>query len=233
MIPRASSPAKRWFDFRERVEKTGAKHESLMPFPYPMTLWFGKGKPKKLFYSTKAAFPHLLWKQSLFPNDWLVIERPSIPTYESLVAARQIAQGFDLPILFFGDLRPLDLAVFALLRRGSPHFSARRVVPLPVRFSGINDAWLALADEFRRPGKQLQELQMSSTDQEHFELVRELVPDLQSLAGPRSFDLLRSGQQVYLEMTYNIGGYRKGYTERLIEHLNAEVNRFSKRLPVG
>lgn len=216
---RARSPAKRWLDFRDRVERTGAKHESLMPFPYPMTLWFGKGQPKRLFYFTKAAFLHLLWKQSMFPEDWLVIERPSIPTHESLVATRQIAQGFKLPIIFFGDLRPLDLTVFALLRRGSPDFSSKKVVPLPIHFSGINDAWLALADEFRRPGKRLQDLQMSSPEREQFELVTELVPDLQALTGLRSFNLLRSGQQVYLEMTYNIGGYRKGHTERLVEHL--------------
>jgi hypothetical protein len=220
-------------DFRERVERTKASHESLMPFPYPMTLWFGNSKPKRLFYFTKAAFLHLLWKQSLFPEDWLVIERPSIPTHESLIAARQIAQGFKLPIVFFGDLRPLDLTVFALLRRGSSDFSTKRVVPLPIRFCGINDPWLALADEFRRPGKQLQELRMSRTEREQFELSTELIPDLQTLVGERSFNLLRSGQQVYLEMTYNIGGYRKGYTERLVDRLNAEANRASKRLRTG
>jgi hypothetical protein len=111
------------------------------------------------------------------------------------------------------------LTVFALLRRGSPDFLTRRTSPLAIRYAGIDDQWIALAEQFRVSSKEFPVLKMNRTEREHYRLLTRLVPDLKALVGERCFELLESGQQVYLEMTYNIGGYRQGYTQRLLKNL--------------
>src|SRR5689334_1578343 len=151
----------RWSAFQHRVERKGLReYESLVPFPYPMKLWFGADKPTRLFFFTKPAFINIIGRRFLFPKNWLVIERHSIPTPESLTALHCLVEGFRLPLVFVGDLRPLDLTVFALLRMGSTDFSAKGAKPLPITYAGIDDRWLALSDTFRRRGTTLPESRM-------------------------------------------------------------------------
>lgn len=218
--------AEQWLRFRRRVERIGlAEYESLMPYPVPLKLWFGAGSPKRLFYCTKATFINYLWKQALFPEDWLAIERPLVPTRHSITATRAIAEAFNLPLVFLGDLIPMDLTIFALLRRGGEDFSSRGARPLPVHYAGINDEWLSLSDEMRLPKQVKHELQMRRFEREHYEILRPLVPDLAARIGPHSFGLLQSGQLVHMEMTLGQGGYKKGSAQRFITLLNRAADR--------
>lgn len=214
-----SSDTRRWEAFVDRVERLKS-YESLKPFPYPMKLWFGTGKPTRLLYFTKPAFIDWLWRQSLFPKHWLAIERHSIPTQETIDALRFITKGFHAPLIFVGDLRPIDLTAFALLRRGATSFSSRTVRPLPVTYAGVDDRWLALSDEFRRPGKMMPESRIGDVEREHLDLLETLVPDLSAIVGDRSWMLLKSGHDILLEMTYAVDSYRTGYLEQLIAHLD-------------
>jgi len=224
-----SAAIKRWKEFRERVERTGLRsYESLMPFPYPMKLWFGTRKPTRMFYFTKPAFMDYLGRQSLFPDHWLAIERYSIPTPEAIATLHLLVKGFRMPLVFVGDLKPLDLTVFALLRRGSADFSGAKSRPLPVVYAGLDDRWLAISDRFRRNGNVMPESRIGSLDREHVDLLADLAPDLPALLGDRSWGLLRSGHDVMIEMTYNAGGYQKGYLEHLIAHLDVLAARASR-----
>lgn len=227
-----SATIKRWKEFRDRVERKGLKsYESLRPFPYPMKLWFGRGRPTRMFYFTKPAFMDYLGRQSLFPEHWLAIERYSIPSQEAIATLHLLVKGFRLPLVFVGDLKPLDLTVFALLRRGATEFSSAKARPLPVVYAGLDDRWLAISDRFRRRGTEMPESRFGDLEREHVDLLADLAPDLPALVGYRSWDLLKSGHDVMIEMTYNIGGYGKGYLERLITHLDAiaaRANRLAK-----
>lgn len=214
-----STAGKRWKDFSERVERLKS-YESLKPFSYPMKLWFGAGKPTRLFYFTKPAFIDLLWRRALFPKHWLAIERYSIPTQEAIDTLHLLVSGLRLPLVFVGDLRPLDLTVFALLRRGATNFHGSRTRSLPIFYAGIDDRWLALSDQFRRRGKSMPESRIDTIELEHVDLIYELAPDLSTAVGGKSWGLLKSGHDVMVEMTYNSGGYREGYLERLVAHLD-------------
>jgi hypothetical protein len=219
-----SAATKQWKAFVDRVEHLKS-YESLKPFPYPMKLWSGGGKPTRLLYFTKPAFIDWLWRQSLFPKHWLAIERHSIPTQETIDALHFIAEGFQVPLVFVGDLRPIDLTAFALLRRGATSFSSRTVRPLPITYAGVSDRWLALSDEFRRPGKVMPESRIGDIELEHLDLLEALAPDLSAIVGNRSWMLLKSGHDVLLEMTYAVGAYRTGYLERLIAYLGGATVR--------
>jgi len=214
-----SAGARRWEAFVDRVERLKS-YESLKPFPYPMKLWFGAGKPTRLLYFTKPAFIDWLWRRSLFPKHWLAIERHSIPTRETIDALHFITKGFHAPLVFVGDLRPIDLTAFALLRRGATSFSSRAARPLPITYVGVGDRWLALSDEFRQSGKVMPESRIGDIEVEHLDLLEALAPGLSAVVGDRSWRLLKSGHDVLLEMTYADGGYRAGYLEHLIAYLD-------------
>lgn len=222
MKKRAGTPNARWLEFRARVERKGlAAYESLMPFPYPLQLWYGTRKPTRLFFFTKASFLNLLGQRSLFPEHWLAIQRYSILTPEAIDTLHFLVEGFQLPLVFVGDLRPIDLTTFALLRTGTTDFSRKGARPLPVTYAGIDDDWLALSDQFRIRGRTMPEWPMGRWEREHLAVLQELVPDLPEIVGARSWALLQSHQEVMLEMTYVNGSFRKGYPERLIAHLDA------------
>ncbi len=204
-------------------------YESLMPSPNPIQLWYGARKPTRLFFFTKASFPKFIGYRFLFPDHWFAIQRYSILTPEAFDALHFLVDGFQLPLVFVGDLRPIDLTTFALLRMGRTDFSRKRTKPFPITYAGINDDWLALSDQYRLRGRKMVDMPMNRWEQEHLALLHEFVPDLPELVGDRSWALLLANQQVFLEMTYGGGSFRKGYPERLIAHLDAIASRATRR----
>jgi hypothetical protein len=199
-----------------------------MPSPNPIQLWYGARKPTRLFFFTKASFPDFIGYRFLFPDHWFAIQRYSILTPEAFDALHFLVEGFQLPLVFVGDLRPIDLTTFALLRAGTTDFSRKRSKPLPVTYAGINDDWLALSDQYRLRGRKMLEYPMNRWERGHLALLHELVPDLPQLVGERSWALLQASQQVFLEMTYVSDTFRKGYPERLVAHLDAIAARVSR-----
>ncbi len=221
------SPNARWLEFRDRIEKKGLEYESLMPFPYPLELRYGDRKSTRLFFFTKGRFPGFS-QHNPGSQHWLGIERYGILTPAALDTLHFLVNGFQLPLVFVGDLRPIDLTTFALLRTGTTDFSRRGAKPLPVTYAGINDDWLELSDQYRTYGWAMSECPMGPVEREHLALLHELVPDLPELVGERSWALLKAGQQVYLEMTYLKGSFREGYREQLVAHLDAIAARATR-----
>ena len=207
-----------WARFTEQAARKGT---SFAPVPSETTLWFGTRAPRRFVYLAKHALFWHMERQNLTPRDWLVVVRSWFPNREFLIAARAMAKCFRLPIIFVGDLRPMDLTFFAAMRMGSASFSRRNRVPLPIRYAGIDDRWLAIADEFRLPGVQQLDCPMDSFEREHYDVLKKLVPDLEQTVGERCFALLESGKVFMIEMTWAGGGYKEGYLERLIDHLRA------------
>lgn len=217
-----ASVSELWRAFQRRVERTrDGDYESLLPFPFPLKIWMGDRPPTRLLYVTKELLAEGLWSLRAFPPDWLMITRYGIPTRESLDCVHHLASGFRLPVLFVGDLDPLDLTIFAILRSGDPGLSPKSRRRLDIRYGGINDAWLELATRYRKPSCELSTIVMSRSEREHSELLERLLPDLENLIGPRSRAILGSGRKVEMEVAYSPGLYRRPFTSRLISHLRS------------
>jgi hypothetical protein len=117
------------------------------------------------------------------------------------------------PVLFFGDLDPMDLTTFGTLRAGGTGWDDDPAVKINVQYRGINDYVLCLAEENwaqhaatspRPPGHAVPGLgplliRMQPIERRHLKVLCRLMPDLQRLVGPRAFDLMTGGWKLEVE----------------------------------
>jgi hypothetical protein len=100
------------------------------------------------------------------------------------------------PLLFVGDLDPVAIAQY-LAARDMLAAAPRR----PLRYGGMNDAWLAAM-----VGSQLSLSQLSirmERGERRLLAALDAAVDLDSLVGPESAEMLRSGTKVELEAAVN------------------------------
>jgi len=207
-----------WSRFVRWAAGQGTSFQSV---PIETTLCFGARPPRHFMYFAKQAFFSRMQQENLMPKDWLVAIRPWFPNREPLQAVRALSRSFKLPVVFVGDLRPMELTWFAALRMGTADFSQRNRIPLQVRYGGIDDRWLEIADEFRLPHATERQWPMDSFECEHYDVLKKLMPDLEQLVGERCYALLEARQVFMMEMSWAGGEYREGYFARLVEHLAA------------
>src|SRR5262249_26105692 len=73
---------------------------------------------------------------------------------------------------------------------------------VPVRYLGIDDRWLRLCRQNLHPtarGLDSITIQMVTAEQEHFRVVKRILPDLDRLIGSECLALLESGRKLELE----------------------------------
>lgn len=204
----------RWRRFQRKVERHSRdEYESILASHFrPLQIFHGSDtRPTRLFFFTRE--DRLLgWKlQGAFPKNWHALVRVGIPAESILTTTRSYVHDTCLPLLFVGALKPLDLTVFAMLRSA-----------IPVRYLGIDDRWLRLCRESLKPKFSIDRLTplMRPLEREHFALVREMLPDLETLVGSRCFELLSSGRVFPFEAASNPGFYKDSFPKRLLAHLN-------------
>lgn len=91
-------------------------------------------------------------------------------------------------ILFFGDLDPPDLLIFAWLREHMP--------PDQVRFLGVSDSLLrALAVQFSGTA----EMELAPSEAKSLPIIETVLPDLVSVVGARCARSLKRGKKIELE----------------------------------
>lgn len=218
--------AARWRAFQRKVKRRRPDKYELFPFQSSIELRFGGTAPRKIFYCTKPMFASALHEKGLLAKDWLVINRYIMPTEEAIIVVRSVMKGFGISkLLFIGDLDPLDLTNFAILRAGTPDFSMQ-ATPLDVEYIGIDDGWLDLAERLRLRAPP--EYDQPPEEQEHFGIVLDLLPDLQELVGPRAFALLCAGKQVEIEAAFSSAGYEKGFAEYLSNYFDSKAKRLMR-----
>ena len=207
-----------WDELRRRLAKrTGPRaYEPLTAEPVtPLHILHGGEPPRRLFYFTKD----VLCRDWLFrgwpPLDWSALVRPRLPSADSLAVIRAHVRGLRYPFLFVGDLDPLDLTVFAILRSGDVSLGGRAGRGLPVEYLGVDDRLLALSEAHLLQGYTVERLafEMWELEREHFRLVRELLPDLEALVGPRCLGLLESGKMLDLAALANMAFHDEAYLE--------------------
>ena len=126
----------------------------------------------------------LLWR-------WSPVGRAHGPTLRAAVEALRA------PLVFVGDLDPLDLATFSTL--------ARALDGLPVRYAGVGDPWIALCERHLASGTTLRELCTAMSEPERAALRQADAIGLgwAALAGPRGAALFESGVKLELEAASN------------------------------
>ena len=195
-----------------------------------LSIFQGGPKPRRLFYFTQPGWCINWLNDRRFPQRWHVLSRLGEPTESFLETVRRYVAWHRLPLLFVGDLNPHNLFVFALLRYGNTEFKPRRRDAIPVRYFGIDDRWLQLCTVQLKRGEELITRALTDDNQETLRVVKEVLPDLRELVGPRCFELLDTGRSFPFGAATNPRFYKRGFHDRLIEHLDTAPARAPRAL---
>jgi hypothetical protein len=178
-------------------------------------------KPVLCVYVAKPVIVHRWYLDQMIPSDWIVISRSGLPTIEHCAMVNRLREH--LPVVFVGDLDPLDIHLYWSLRRGNVALEgADRKWML---YGGILDAWLELCHAYLRSSRRLDEvlIRMGSAEKRHFRELSACVPHLNDLLGPRCFQLLAAGWKLELEGATSSAVYRIGLQRRIIEMIRRFV----------
>ena len=168
---------------------------------------------RKVLFSTKDQWLSTLAPEGP-PRDVALITRYGPVDAERRALLRPIAAAFAAPIVFAGDLDPLDLAAFATLALGPD--------PIPMRYVGIDDAWLNLCEvDLATRDRVLERVCIRLNDDERTGLDRlaKLPIDWPALVGPRCWALLQAGLKLELEGASNPAMYSNPFRTELAARL--------------
>ena len=115
-----------------------------------------------------------------------LIGRYGLPGRDDVTWMRNMVASHNA--VFFGDLDPPDILVFAWLRD--------QLHPVRMRYLGISDTFIAST------GFNISEsvtIALSDTERAAIALVETVTPDLPQLIGPQCTDLLRAGRKLEVE----------------------------------
>lgn len=200
-----------------KLERKWGRYESLLTDAWSqLHIYMGQSSPRVLLYCTKNGLLQRWLLDDAFPETWIGLARYGLPTPQYLEEIRLHTARYRLPLMFVGDLDPLDLTIFSILRKA-----------MPAHYLGIDDSWVALADAHRRGGKSVQSCMflMGDQEREHWSIARRLLPDLEQLIGPRCLSFLESGAKLEIEGVCETGTYGKKFPALLARHLNRKAAR--------
>jgi len=138
---------------------------------------------------------HVLGWTDGMPDDIALLWRWAPVGKAHAGAIRSVVEAFGAPVVFVGDLDPLDLATFSTLER------CLRGLTVPVRYGGVGDRWLEICEQHLPPRSSLRSLciPMSDPEQEALRRAEAIGLGWGALAGPRGSALLGSGVKLELE----------------------------------
>ena len=209
-----------WRHFRAKVERTRrGEYESLLPeqFP-PLQVYLGGGKPRRLLYFTKDILCVRWMLRHQFPRHWVALVRYGLPTSSYLAEIRSYSKRLGLPVLFVGELDPIDLTIYLMLLRGDVNLAPRRAHAIPVRYVGVSDHWLAMRRS--KDASIRGSLGMERLEREHLRLVMKAMPELKQLVGERCFSLLEAGHKLELEGASESSVAGSAFLLKLLQYLD-------------
>lgn len=222
-----------WKRFRRKwIADDGRTYEPVeAPTEIPLQLWTGSQRPTRIvFFSKDSMLRSWLASQLWLPTTWLVLERRGFPGRAYLQRVAEIHASARVPICFIGDLDPLDLSSFLALRTLEQDFVGEKLA-LPVTWGGISDPWLRLCRQYMRPGRlALPTLDMSPLEQEHWQVLSQVAPELRAMIGPECAALLDSGKTLAVEGASGAGIYADDFPGRLRDYVKGVVRRVKPRV---
>jgi hypothetical protein len=224
---------KQWRQFSEWIERSRKhEYESLIPEPFPpLQVYRGGSRPTRLLYFTKDFLCTHWMLRGEFPKHWIALVRYGLPTRSYLEEVRRRSEELSLPIFFVGDLDPLDLTVYLMLRRGDVMLSSRSRPALPVHYFGVSDRWLEMRPSSKRELRG--SLGMERFEREHLDFLLGVLPNLRELVGDRCFELLTAGFKLELEGACNASVAGKQFPSRLLAYLDRRPPRVASTVPTG
>ena len=151
---------------------------------------------RRIVYTTKVDWLlHVLRWTDGMPDDIALLWRWAPLGTAHAGTIRSVVESLGAPLVFVGDLDPLDLATFSTLAR------CLRGLPWPVLYGGVGDRWLELCEQHLPPRASLRSLciPMSAPEQEAMQQAEEIGLGWDTIAGPRGAALLGSGVKLELE----------------------------------
>jgi len=177
----------RWSDlFRASARWTN--YEDLRSFRGQTITWM---QPEDrihavLLIQKRPAFEHLAPGLAERSIATCLVPYPT-PNLRICEAIERLGRALGAQPFWLGDLDPIGLMAFAILREHS------------VRYAGIDDRWLRRVERASSSRKERTLISMGEEERWHFEQLARLVKDLRAIIGPRSYDLLASGTKVEVE----------------------------------
>jgi len=233
-IPAAQTLSARWARFQRKVERRDrAEYDSIEPHHFRwLEVYHGSDiKPSRLFFSMRDLLFRRFKLDNRFPRDWHALVRWGTLTQSFMNAVQDHARQLQLPILYIGALKPFDLTVFAALRFGDAEFTRRSRSAVPVHYLGIDDRWMQVCFDSLLPKHTSKQFShpMRPIEREHFKFVQEMLPDLEELVGPRSFEILKSGHYIPFEAVSGTGYFNESFHPRLLAHLKRASAPFARK----
>ena len=141
---------------------------------------------------------------------------PPLPSKWTCRTLYDHARRLKAPLVFFGDLDPQALHLFAALRAGGPDALLKgRKGTVPVHWIGLDDRWLDFV--FKCFGvsevAQAWTIKLPWLDQEYWQIVQRMIPDARRLLGARGCAMLDQG--VKIEADALLSTMREPFTEEL------------------
>lgn len=207
-----------WNRFAGRVlrSESGSDYEYLGASDWPpLRVYPSNGTPRSILYFTKDYLIRRTIEPASLDLRSTVIVRYGIPSEAQCRFIRGVVESTGVFVSFIGDLDPMDLTVFCVLRAGRPDLVASLDSAVPVRYLGIDDHWLGECEKHAKRGLDFCILKMSKIEVEHLEVLTSQGFDVGSIAGKNCAMLLDSGHKLELEGACNPALYRPGFTLRL------------------
>ena len=142
------------------------------------------------------------------------------------------AKTLKAPLLFFGDLDPQALHLFAALRAGGRDALRKGADSgLPIEWVGLDDRWLDFA--CRQMGvpdvPRGWQIPLTWLDAEYWQLVKRMVPDVRRVIGKRACGMLDAG--VKLEVDAFLTAVRGPFLNELMGRIGARARRKGRSAP--
>lgn len=213
-----------WSKFREEARRSpqANQYEPLEAGTWSsLELFVPQKAPRALLLFTKPFLCKRWFESQTYPETLFSMVHGGIPTASYWRSIRDIAKRVRLPLCFVGDLDPFDLTTFLALRSGDPDLRRPDHRALPIRYVGIDDAWLKICERHLLPEMTgaLPYFRMSALELKHRDLVLRMAPWLLDLVGQRCAELFRSGMKIELEGASNPSLYNRGFLSALRVHL--------------
>ncbi len=128
------------------------------------------------------------------------------------------------PLVFFGDLDPQALHAFAALRAGGRKALLRGGRhSVPVRWVGLDSRWLRWIGRGNAASAipPWMTIRLTWLDQEYWQLVKRLVPDVRTLIGHRAYRMLDGGMKLEVDALRALP--RSPFTGELTRRLHVSV----------
>jgi hypothetical protein len=185
-----------------RLSASWSDYEDLRVVPAQPLLWLQPdSSPRALLLTQKEPVFRRIAPELAKRSVAVCLVPYPTPGPKTFEAVGRWSRAFQAPPYWFGDLDPIGLMAFAVLRSeaGEPGRPPRRT---RLSYIGIDDRWLQacrreVSSDTRALDSQL--IPMGRHERQHFDFLAETVPDLRALVGERSYDVLASGRKLEVE----------------------------------